>query len=226
MSNPSPMRWHRRWLVPVLTLVLCAGVPTLGIVALVQARQISGLSAGLAAQRQQAQQAGQTPVARPPSEVRQDPARPLTTPVPGPTGERGPGPTDEQVAAAVAEYFRAHPVAGGKDPSPAQIAAAVVNYLRKHPPAQGEQGPGPSAEQVATAVGDYLTAHPPAAGPKGDQGERGEQGPGPTAEQLADAVRSYLTENPPPSCPDGYELRAEQVLTATGPRDAVLCEHT
>lgn len=189
-----------------------------------QRQQIAGLSTALAAQRQQAQQSGQTPVAQPPDRVREHPERPTVKPEPGPSGPQGPGPTDAQVRAAVDAYFAEHPVADGRAPTPAEIAAAVINYLKEHPPKQGERGPGPTPEQVASAVAEYLASNPPPSGPPGPQGERGERGPGPTGEQIAAAVRDYLAANPLPTCPDGYEARAEQVLTATGPKDAVICE--
>lgn len=229
MSSPRTAAEHRRQrrinrIVLPLVLIGAIGVPTLIITAVVQHQQIAGLSMALEAQRQQAQQSGQTPVAKPPGDVKANPGRPTVSPIPGPSG---PGPSDAQVYAAVSAYFQAHPVQDGKSPSPAEIAAAVINYLTKHPPKDGEPGPPPSAEQVATQVAAYLTAHPPPAGPKGekgDKGDQGDQGPGPTAQQIADAVAQYITDHPLPTCPDGYSAQAEQVLTAAGPKDGLLCE--
>jgi hypothetical protein len=141
---------------------------------------------------------------------------------PGPAGEQGPPPSDEQVYAAVESYFSVNPVEA-VEPTPSAIAAAVSNYLTENPPADGERGPGPTAEQIATAVADYLTANPPASGPPGPQGERG---PPPTAEEVAAAVESYLSDHPLPMCPTGYEASAETVLTTDGPIEAVICKST
>lgn len=118
----------------------------------------------------------------------------------GPAGERGPGPTELQIMAAVNEFFRVNPPQPGRPPSASEIAIAVSNYLSANPPATGppgERGPGPTAEQVADAVEDYLTENPPPAGPAG---------PGPTPEQIADAVQAYIEDNPLPLCPVGAHI--------------------
>lgn len=151
----------------------------------------------------------------------------------GPAGPPGPPPSDEQVAAAVAAYFEAHPVEDGESPSPAAIAAAVTNYLQEHPPEQGEPGPPPTAEQIAAAVEDYLTAHPVSdgedgaqgpPGPQGPPGEDGEDGHTPTPEEVAAAVETYLQEHPLPTCPAGSSAEPLTVLTTTdGAVDIIAC---
>ncbi len=101
---------------------------------------------------------------------------------PGVPGPAGPGPTDAQVAAAVASYLRANPPASGRAPTDAEISAAVAAWL---------------------------TANPPSAGPRGETGPQGEQGPagpGPTDEQIAAAVAAWLAANPPPHCPAGSHV--------------------
>lgn len=147
----------------------------------------------------------------------------------GPAGPPGPGPSDAQVYAAVADYFVDNPITA-EGPSSAEIAAAVAEYLRDFPP-------GPTPEQVSAAVADYLTAHPPAAGedgedgapgaagPSGPPGPQGETGPAPSAEAIAAEVEQFMTENPlPPSCPAGYEFTAATLLTLNGPPlEAVVC---
>jgi hypothetical protein len=151
----------------------------------------------------------------------------------GPPGPAGPPPTDEQVAAAVEDFFRLNPVEDGESPSPAAIAAAVTNYLAEHPPEQGEPGPAPTAEQIAAAVETYLLANPAPAGPPGPagadgaDGEDGEDGHTPTAEELAAAtaaaVEDYIEEHPIPVCPAGSSAEPLTVLTTGGTADIVGC---
>lgn len=111
------------------------------------------------------------------------------------------GPTDAQVQAAVARYFRAHPV---KAPvSAAQItqdaAAYVAAYLRTHPAPSGKRGAtGPSGV-------------PGSPGAEGSPGASGAAAPPPTDAQIAAAVQqylpgavaAYLIANPPASGPAG-----------------------
>lgn len=148
----------------------------------------------------------------------------------GPPGPAGPPPTDEQVAAAVADFFQRNPVEDGESPSPAAIAAAVTNYLAEHPPEQGEPGPAPTAAQIASAVEAYLIANPAPAGPPGPagaDGEDGEDGHTPTAEELAAAaaaaVEAYIEEHPIPVCPAGSSAEPLTVLTTGGTADIVGC---
>lgn len=104
-----------------------------------QRAQIDGLSRALAAQCRQTKKLGASCVARPPASVRANPAKP-TQAVPGPSGPQGPGPTDAQVYAAVAAYFRAHPVTNNTPPSPAVVQRYVDRYLAAHPAPSGPPG--------------------------------------------------------------------------------------
>src|SRR5690606_12287985 len=92
---------------------------------------------------------------------------------PGPVGERGPqgergekgdpgpGPTDEQVAKAVAEYLAANPPAKGEKGERGPQGEKGE---------RGEPGPPPTDDQIAAAVAAYLKANPPEKGEKGDPG--------------------------------------------------------
>lgn len=234
-TDAERRRWRRiRWVVLPLVLLVSAALVGLTISVVVLAQRNAAKDTALQAQREQAQRAGQTPVAKPPGEIDKDPDQPLATPTPAPSGPRGPGPSDEQVYRAVAAYFAHHDAV-----APATIAAYVSNYLRAHPP---RRGPGPTPDQIADAVLSYLTAHPPSPGPAGspgadgqdgapgERGPQGERGPGPTAEQVADAVRDWLTEHPLPVCPDGTQAQAHRVMVdddgnplTTDAVDAVIC---
>lgn len=180
-------------------------------------QQINGLSRSNDALRKQVQQLGAKPVAPPAAKVKENPTAPIPTPTPSATAV---GPSQDQVDAAVADYFKAHP----PGPTPAEIAAAAVNYLQQHPPPAGPEGkPGapPSADQMFTAVASFCGQDSnPCRGVKGDKGD---PGPGPTADQMAQAVHDYVAANPLPMCPDGTSATAENVLTTTGPVDAVIC---
>jgi hypothetical protein len=104
------------------------------------------------------------------------------------------GPSESDIAAAVAAYLAAHPPASGQ-PSLADVTTAVGDYLAAHPPA----GLPPTAEQVYAAVSQYLAAHP-ATGPQGPPG------PGVTQAQIAAAVADYMAAHPVPACPAGEHL--------------------
>lgn len=147
----------------------------------------------------------------------------------GPAGPPGPGPSDDQVYAAIEAYYLEHPNTG--EPSPAEMTAYIANYLADHPP-------GPSKEQIATALAEYLLANPPPAGADGEDGADGATGPaGPSGppgppvppEELAAAtvaaVEEFMAENPiPPTCPNGYEFTAANLVTVDGPPlETVVC---
>lgn len=150
----------------------------------------------------------------------------------GPAGPPGPGPSDEQVYAAIEAYYLEHPDTG--EPSPAQMTAYIANYLADHPP-------GPTNEQISAMLTEYLIAHPPAPGVDGEDGADGADGaPGPAGpsgppgppvspEELAAAtvaaVEDFMAENPlPATCPEGYEFVAATLVTLDGPPlDAVVC---
>lgn len=112
----------------------------------------------------------------------------------GERGEQGPGPTDEQVALAVARYLFEHPVLNGLDgpAGPQGPPGAAGPAGPTGSPGQdgvagpagpaGVQGPGPTPEQVAAAVLAVLLEHPELLpvgpqGPAGPAGETGAQGP-------------------------------------------------
>jgi len=141
----------------------------------------------------------------------------------GPQGDPGPPPSDEQVLAAVEDYFAQNPVEDGADASPAQIAAAVIAYLTENPPAAGEPGPPPTDAQILTAVTTYLAANPPPAGVDGKDGVDGEPGRAPTAEEILTALETWLAENPIPVCPEGATAEAHTVLTTGGAIDVIVC---
>jgi len=182
----------------------------------VQADRVDVLAEALAAEQQAAEDRGETPVAPDPSDLIDDP-----TYSPGPRGEAGPPPTDQQVRDAIETYFAEHPIEDGKDATPEQIAAAVAQYLVENPPERGAAGPPPTSEQVAAAVANYLEANPPPAGPTGEPGRA------PTAEEIAAAVEAYIAEHPIDWCPSGTEPQEHEVLTVdAGTVTAVLCVKT
>jgi hypothetical protein len=123
---------------------------------------------------------GATPVVSPPA-----PVAPVTG-AQGPRGEQGPGPSQQQIDAAVAGYLAAHPPAPGKDATAAQVSAAVGAYLSAHPPLPGRP---PTAEEIAGAVSTYCSAHGGCAGPSGQDA---------TDSQVAQAVAAYCGRSPSP----------------------------
>lgn len=142
----------------------------------------------------QAVTAGASPVTTPPG-------APPATAVPGSVGPRGPGPTDAQIAYAVAAYCTAHDGCTGI-PSPAQVRAAVSAFCatgvcrgaagptgasgQPGPSgspgptgaagASGSPGPGPTDDQVSAAVNAYCAAHGDCTGPAGPKGDTGASG--------------------------------------------------
>lgn len=143
-----------------------------------------------------------------------------TDPIPGPRGERGPGPTVDEIRGAVAAYLTANPPPAGRAPTASEVAAAVTDYLVANPP---QPGRAPTAAEIASAVSTYFATNPAPAGAKGDQG------PAPTAEQIQTAVNQYLDDHPPaagpagpagPVCPDGS---SQQQVTYDDGRVGVGC---
>ena len=141
-----------------------------------------------------------------------------STPVPGVPiqGDPGPGPTPEQIEAAVVSYCAARDECSGRPPSTEEVAAAVAQYLTVNPPQPGRP---PTSAEITEQVGIYFANNPPPEGPEGERGPRGETGatgvPGrpPTAEEIQAAVDAYLAENPPPPgpfCQDGTSLQTVQ----------------
>lgn len=112
-------------------------------------------------------------------------------PIPGIPGPPGPGPSPEQIRAAVDAYLLEHPPPAGRPPTEDEVAAAVAQYLTANPPAPGRP---PTAAEIADAVATYFATNPP---------PEGEPGRPPTAEEIRDAVDAYLAEHPPPEGPRG-----------------------
>jgi hypothetical protein len=149
--------------------------------------------------------------------------QPVTTPPAGPpgaVGERGPGPSDAQVAAAVASYCQVSRSCGGKLPTAQQVAAAVSSYCRGGacvghagpagrpgvagaagaPGSPGETGPAPTTAEIAAAVTAYCSGGR-CTGPTGPAGSTGSTGPaGPAGRDGEDAVpftfRFTVQDNP------------------------------
>lgn len=105
-----------------------------------------------------------------------------------------PGPTQDQIAAAVAAYLAAQPPAADAAATAAAVTTAVADYLTAHP---AEPGRSPTAAEIAGAVSTYLQANPPASGPAGATGQ---PGPGPTQAEIAAAVADYMAAHPPVPC--------------------------
>lgn len=109
--------------------------------------------------------------------------KPVVDPPATPTqGERGPGPTEAQVKAAVADYCagdRCKPTV-----SRSQVAAAVADYCAGGL-CQGKDGTngGPGADGTDGTSGT-----------DGTDGADGAPGPGPTDEQIAAAVEAYCAD--------------------------------
>lgn len=89
--------------------------------------------------------------------------------------------------------------------------------------ADGEPGsPGPSGEPgPAGEPGPTGPAGPP--GADGADGAPGEPGPAGPQGEPGPAGPSGATGSPGPTCPEGYETETHTVMTAEGPREAVVC---
>lgn len=122
-------------------------------------------------------------------------------PIPPVQGERGPGPTAEQIRGAVAAYLVANPPPAGRAPTPSEVAAAVTKYLTDNPPTPGRP---PTSGEIASAVSTYFVTNPPR------DGVNGKDAPPPTPAQIQAAVDNYLVAHPPPAGKDGKD-------GATGP---------
>lgn len=117
-------------------------------------------------------------------------------PIPPVQGERGPGPTAEQIRGAVAAYLVANPPAAGRAPTPAEVAAAVTQYLTANPPTPGRP---PTSAEIASAVSTWFVTNPPR------DGVDGKDAPPPSAAQIQAAVDNYLAAHPPPAGKDGKD---------------------
>jgi hypothetical protein len=182
------------------------------------------------AQTQQQQQEDHKVAEQLGTQLQQHGIAPSVTPSPAPTqvvtGERGPGPTTDQVANAVSLYCAANSNCTPPAVTQAQVAAAINTYCEANgkcqgpagvvgspgpqgtPGPQGNTGPGPSPTQVATAVSAYCAANNGCVGPVGSTGPTGPPGPsgvtGPPPKQYTVRVPGVLstpteTCNPNPS---------------------------
>lgn len=162
----------------VLVIGLIAGGIGLAIVTVAQR------TAASAAQQlsRQVTDLGGTPVVEAPAPI----AGPAgTAGQPGQNGKPGPGPSQQQIDAAVFGHLAVHPPGA----TPAMVAVQVAAYLTAHPP---EQGPPPTATQIATAASDYIAAHSADfQGAAGTNGADGQPGQNATDDQVAAAVGAY-----------------------------------
>lgn len=165
-------------LAVVLVIGLLAGGVGLTIITVAQR------TAASAAQQlsHQVTDLGGTPVVEAPAPI----AGPAgTAGQPGQNGKPGPGPSQQQIDAAVFGYLAVHPPGA----TPAMVAVQVAAYLTAHPP---EQGPPPTATQIATAASDYIAAHSADfQGAAGTNGADGQPGQNATDDQVAAAVGAY-----------------------------------
>lgn len=180
-------------------LLIFLGVPTLVLFALWVALTMTGLQADNArlekqvrAQDQQAEHRDRQ-VRELSGQVRELGGKPVVTPPPAPPAS---GPSQAEIAAAVARYLREHPPPAGRPPSMAEVLTAVTGYLREHPPAAGPPGqPGAKGETGAPGK-DGQEGKPGAPGKDGADGRDGQPGPPPTDEQVRATVQSYLDSHP------------------------------
>jgi len=183
-----------------------------------QAQANSALASGVSQLRSQVRQLGGTPAVPPPQVI--------ISGLPGATGQQGPGPSDAQIAAAVAAYLVAHPVPGV---SAEQVAAAVKAQLLASPPPSGPAGPGPSDQQIADAVASYMAANPAPSGPAGKDGSNGADGSPPAGWSFeADGVTydcvpdggtpaPHYTCPPAPPSPSGSQSAAPSSSLSAAP---------
>jgi len=109
---------------------------------------------------------------------------------PGVPGERGPAPSDAQVANAVALYCATRDNCTGpkgNNASAAQVAEAVASYCNSRGECRGPEGAAGSPGQDGA---QGIQGEPGGQGPTGEQGV---QGPGPTDDQVATAVANYCS---------------------------------
>lgn len=167
------------------------------------------------------------------AEVQSDPVPGTPAPaipgVQGLPGDRGPGPTPEQIDAAVVAYCAVRNECVGRPPTTAEVTAAVAQHLTANPPQAGRP---PTAAEIAEQVAIWFANNPPPEGPEGPRGPRGEQGatgergPGPSDEEIQDAVAAWFAANPlpsGPSCPPGTSL---EPVTFAGGESGLGCVDT
>ena len=155
---------------------------------------------------------GVNPSAPPPDDVPavDDQAPEIQIPIPGPsgapgeTGDRGPGPTNSQVLAALGQFCEVNDCR--PSPTISQVAAAISDFCAEGecrgpegergensevPGPQGDPGRPPTSEEIATAVAAYCTA----GSCRGEDGEDGEDAPPPSDEQVRAQVATYCAAN-------------------------------
>jgi len=101
-------------------------------------------------------------------------ANPVAQGARGPQGIPGRTPTKAELQALISEFLDQNPVAGKV--SSQQLAAAVADWMKSHPVAQGARGPQgipgepgrpPTTAEIASAVASYLKANPIPSGQSG-----------------------------------------------------------
>lgn len=135
-----------------------------------------------------------------PAEAIDAPSLPIAEeePDPGPSGPRGPGPTQDQVVSALASYCSVNNCK--PTPTVAQVAAAISNYCadgqcRGEKGEKGDDAEPVTAEQIGAAVADYCAE----GACQGANGQDGEDGRTPTEAEIRayiqDEVATYCQEN-------------------------------
>lgn len=193
-------RWFIGAVVVLFVGLLAAG---LGVASLTGQQRQAATAAQLL--EQQIHRLGVTPVVQAPEPI----AGPAG--VQGEQGVQGPGPTQQQIDAAVAEYFAAHPPGA----TPAMVAVQVAAYLTAHPP---KPGPAPTPAQIATAASDYITAHASDfQGQPGQPGQNGQDGHSATDAQVTAAVSAYCDAHNQCQGPTGQQGPPPAAWTWTDP---------
>jgi hypothetical protein len=154
-----------------------------------------------------AKRAGETSGAPSVDEVAKDPGlvadpeqapAPRNVPVPGPVGERGPGPTPAEVAEAVAAYCQGR---NQCTPTAAVVAAAISTYCDNRGQCRGPSGVPGTPGPAGTPGADGKDGEP---GKDGKDsvvpGPEGRQGPPPSDEQVAAAVAGYCAVQDGATC--------------------------
>lgn len=194
---------------------------------------MDALSEGLDITRGQLEAEGVEPAVPPPEEIAEDTeaARRGEQGEQGERGRRGPGPSDEQVDAAVERWCQVNGCVG--QPTAAQVVEALATYCNDRGQcigprggdgrdgtdgtdgAVGSQGPPPSDEQIVAALESYCAAHD---GCRGRAGKDGEDSTVPGPRGLAG-----------PTCPGGADPivwpvdQARSALIGLDPGTYLLC---
>jgi len=157
MSGLTRRRWQDWAMIAAAVLGACM-LGYLMYANRVRAAQIDALSSALAAQRQQAQRAGQTPVAPPPGQILATP-----TPLKGERGDTGPAGRGLASLVCLSGSWRVQYTDGTVDPNAG--------------PCTGPPGPIGAAGAPGTAGQDGQPGTTGAPGPTGPPGPAGSPGP-------------------------------------------------